>query len=301
MDVFRFEKGKTRPFSVIPAEDSITTNPITITADGRTMYWVDSRGRDKAGLIAQDLASEATRLVAESPRGDVGEVLLNPRTLEAEAYAVNYLKKEWTPIGEAVKADIAAIDAQVKGQWSVASRNDDDTLWVVSVDEVARPISYQLYDRGVRKLRPLFVTRPELEGKPLASMYGREIRSRDGLTLTAFLTLPVGTDPDGDGKPMTPLPLVLNVHGGPWSQDTFGYDPEAQWMANRGYAVLQVNYRGSTGFGKRFIEAATREFGGKMHDDLLDAVKWAVDGGITSADKVAIYGGSYGDTPRSSA
>jgi dipeptidyl aminopeptidase/acylaminoacyl peptidase len=294
MDVFRFDKGRTTSFSVIPAEDSITTNPLTITADGKTLYWVDSRGRDKAALVAQDLASGSTRVIAEHDRGDVREVLLNPRTLHAEAYAVNYLKNEWTPVGDAVKADIAAIDAQVRGQWSVASRNEDDTMWVLVVDEITRPISYQLYDRSARKLRPFFVTRPELEGKPLAPMYGREIRTRDGLTLTAFLTLPVGTDPDGDGRPGKPVPLVLNVHGGPWSQDTFGYDAEAQWMANRGYAVLQVNYRGSTGFGKRFVEAATREFAGKMHDDLIDAVKWAVDNSITSADKVGIYGGSYG-------
>ena len=294
MDFFRFDNGKTTPFSVIPSEDSITTNPITMTADGKTLYWVDSRGRDKAALVAQDVASGTTRVVAESSRGDVREVLLNPRTLQAEAYAVNYLKNEWTPIGDAVKADIAAIDRQVKGQWSVPSRNDADTLWVLRVDEVTRPISYQLYDRKARTLQPLFVTRPELDGKPLAPMYGREIRTRDGLTLTAFLTLPVSTDPDGDGKPAKPLALVLNVHGGPWAQDIFGYHSEAQWMANRGYAVLQVNYRGSTGFGKKFVEAANREFAGKMHDDLIDAVKWAVDTGITSPDKVAIYGGSYG-------
>src|SRR5258705_1590481 len=88
--------------------------------------------------------------------------------------------------------------------------------------------------------------------------------------------------------------MILNVHGGPWAQDKFGYHSEAQWMANRGYAVLQVNYRGSTGFGKQFVEAANREFGGKMHDDLIDAVKWAVDAGIAMPDKVAIMGGSYG-------
>ena len=281
MDFFRFENGKTTPFSVIPSEDSITTNPITMTADGKTLYWVDSRGRDKAALVAQDLASGTTRVVAESSRGDVREVLLNPRTLQAEAYAVNYLKNEWTAIGDAVKADIAAIDRQVKGQWSVPSRNDADTLWVLRVDEVTRPISCQLYDRKARTLQPLFVTRPELDGKPLAPMYGREIRTRDGLMLTAFLTLPVSTDPDGDGKPAKPLALVLNVHGGPWAQDIFGYHSEAQWMANRGYAVLQVNYRGSTGFGKKFVEAANREFAGKMHDDLIDAVKWAVDTGIS--------------------
>jgi dipeptidyl aminopeptidase/acylaminoacyl peptidase len=159
---------------------------------------------------------------------------------------------------------------------------------------VVKPIAYSVYDRKTRKVSPLFVTRPELEGKPLAPMYGRELKARDGLTLVAMLTLPVGASSRNDGIPDKPLPMILNVHGGPWAQDKYGYHSEAQWMANRGYAVLQVNYRGSTGFGKNFIEAANREFGGKMHDDLIDAVKWAVDNRVTTPDKVAIYGGSYG-------
>jgi len=293
-DVFRFKDGKVEPFSSIPAEDSITTNPLNISADGKTLFWIDSRGRDKAALVAQDLATGTTRMIGESGRGDISSVMSNPATLVPEAYAVNYLRKEWTPVSDAVKSDIDALNSQVKGQWEVVSRDDADSKWVLYVDEVTKPISYSLYDRKTRKVSPLFVTRPELEGKPLAPMYGREIKARDGLTLVAFLTLPVGASPKGDGIPDKPLPMILNVHGGPWAQDKFGYHSEAQWMANRGYAVLQVNYRGSTGFGKNFVEAANREFGGKMHNDLIDAVKWAVDNKITTADKVAIYGGSYG-------
>ncbi|HSS26772.1 MAG TPA: prolyl oligopeptidase family serine peptidase, partial [Usitatibacter sp.] len=216
----------------------------------------------------------------------------NPRTLAPEAYSVNYLKSEWFPIGGAVKADIAALNGLVKGQWNVVSRDQADTHWIVYVDEVTKPIAYYLYDRQAKKLDKLFVTRPDLEGKALAPMYGVEIKARDGLTLPALLTLPVGSA--NGARPKKPLPMVLNVHGGPWYQDKFGYNAEAQWMANRGYAVLQVNYRGSTGFGKAFVEAATHQFGGKMHDDLVDAVKWAVDNHITTRDKVAIYGGSYG-------
>jgi dipeptidyl aminopeptidase/acylaminoacyl peptidase len=294
MDVLMFDKGKVAPYTTIPAEDSLSTNALSFTADGKTLYWLDSRGRDKGALVAQPFPSGAPRVIGESSRGDVRDVMFNPRTLTAEAYSVNYLKNEWTPIGTAVKADIEAIDRQVKGQWNVVSRDDADTLWVLSVDEVTRPVSYQLYDRKSRKLTTMFVTRPELDGKALAPMYGREIRTRDGLTLTAFLSLPVGSDRDGDGIPDKPLPMVLYVHGGPWFQDTFGYNAMAQWLANRGYAVLQVNYRGSTGFGKKFLESATHEFAGKMHDDLIDGVKWAVDKGIAIPDKVAIMGGSYG-------
>ena len=292
-EVLRFEDGKTEPFTTVPPEDSISSQTLNMSADGKTLYAIDSRGRDKAALVALDAKTAKEKVLGESTKADVvPDVLSNPITLVPEAYSVNYLKSEWFPIGDAVKADIEALNRLVKGQWSIASRDDADTKWIVVADEVTAPITYYVYDRKAKKLDKLFVTRPALEGKPLAPMYGVEIKARDGLTLVAMLTLPVGS---GDGmKPKQPLPMILNVHGGPWAQDKFGYNSEAQWMANRGYAVLQVNYRGSTGFGKEFVEAANHQFGGKMHEDLIDAVKWAVDNGITTSDKVAIYGGSYG-------
>jgi dipeptidyl aminopeptidase/acylaminoacyl peptidase len=291
-EILRFDAGKTEPFTTVPAEDSITTQSVGMSADGKTLYGIDSRGRDKAALVALDAASGNERVLGESDRADVAAVMQNPVTLVPEAYSVNYLKNEWFPVGDALKGDIAALNGLVKGQWNVVSRDDADAHWVIFADEVTRPITYYLYDRKAKKIDKLFVSRPDLDGKPLAPMYGVEIKARDGLTLVAMLTLPVGS---ADGmRPHKPLPMVLNVHGGPWYQDKFGYNAEAQWMANRGYAVLQVNYRGSTGFGKGFVEAANHQFAGKMHDDLIDAVKWAVDNGITTPDKVAIYGGSYG-------
>ena len=120
------------------------------------------------------------------------------------------------------------------------------------------------------------------------------IEARDGLKLVSYLTLPVGADSDGNGRPDRPLPMVLLVHGGPWSRDTWGYDGQHQLLANRGYAVLTVNFRGSTGFGKRFQNIAKRQWSGTMHDDLIDAVNWAVTAGVAQRDKVAIMGGSYG-------
>jgi len=292
-EVLKFDDGRTEPFTTVPPEDSISSQTLGMSADGKTLYAIDSRGRDKAALVALDAATGKERVLGESTKADVvPSIMSNPTTLEPEAYSVNYLKSEWFPIGDAVKADIAALNGLVKGQWNVVSRDDADTHWIVFVDEVTKPVAYYLYDRQSKKLDKLFVTRPDLEGKPLAPMYGVEIKARDGLTLPAFVTLPVGS---GSGiRPTKPLPLVLNVHGGPWYQDKFGYNAEAQWMANRGYAVLQVNYRGSTGFGKAFVEAATHQFGGKMHDDLIDAVNWAIGNRITLPGKVAIYGGSYG-------
>ncbi|NWH09517.1 MAG: S9 family peptidase [Alphaproteobacteria bacterium] len=293
-DVLRFDNGKTSPFATIPAEDSITTNLEGFTTDGKTLYWLDSRGRDKAAAIAQDMATGETTLLGEFAKGDVQGLITNPVTGIAEGFGANYLKQEWFPVGDAIKADLAFLNTEIKGQYGIVSRDDADTKWILQVDETTKPVAFWLYDRTAKKLSQLFVTRPELEGKTLASMCGIEINARDGLTLTAFLTLPPGSDADNNCRPDSPVPMILNVHGGPWAQDVFGYDSEAQWAANRGYATLQVNYRGSTGFGKAFVEAATREFAGKMHEDLIDAVNWAIAEKIAPADKIAIYGGSYG-------
>jgi dipeptidyl aminopeptidase/acylaminoacyl peptidase len=166
--------------------------------------------------------------------------------------------------------------------------------WIVSADPVTEPASVYLFDRGGQSLTKLYTGRPELIGAPLVAMWPVEIKSRDGLTLPSYLTLPATADANRDGVADTPVPMVLFVHGGPWGRDAYGYTPYAQWLANRGYAVLQVNYRASTGFGKSFITAGNLQWGKKMHDDLIDAVDWAVANHVTTPDKVAIMGGSYG-------
>jgi dipeptidyl aminopeptidase/acylaminoacyl peptidase len=157
----------------------------------------------------------------------------------------------------------------------------------------ASPV-YSVYNRGTRELTELFVTNTRLDGLTLAAKHDEVIQARDGLELVSYLTLPVGSDPDGDGRPQRPVPMVLLVHGGPWARDTADYSEEVQWLANRGYAVLQVNFRGSTGFGKAFINAGNHEWGGKMHDDLIDAVNWAVERRVAQPEQIAIMGTSYG-------
>ena len=164
----------------------------------------------------------------------------------------------------------------------------------MTTDDALAPASTYIYDRKAGKVTKLFDQRPALAKAPLVPMQALELKARDGLTLVSYLSLPPGSDTNGDGVPDSPVPLVLNVHGGPWARDGYGFDNEHQWLANRGYAVLAVNYRGSTGFGKGFINASNKEWAGKMHDDLLDAIDWAVKQKITTKDKVAIYGGSYG-------
>jgi dipeptidyl aminopeptidase/acylaminoacyl peptidase len=156
------------------------------------------------------------------------------------------------------------------------------------------PVRYYVYDRDTRRARFLFTNRPALEDATLAKMHPVVIGSRDGLDLVSYYTLPVWKDTDGDGRPSEPLATVLLVHGGPWARDAWGFNSMHQWLANRGYAVLSVNFRGSTGFGKEFLNAGNLEWGEAMHDDLIDAVDWAIAEGIADADRVAIMGGSYG-------
>jgi len=296
MDYFAITGGKVeeKPFASTALEDSLTTAPAGYTADGKTLYWIDSRGRNTAALIAQDVASGKTRILAENPRADIGGVMVDPRTGVIEAYSATYLRTEWTAIDPAIKASLDFLKSKLKGDFNVTSRTDADDKWLVSNDPVTAPPAVYLYDRKKSSLTEFYTPRPDLKGAPLVAMHAVEIRARDGLTLPSYLTLPPGSDANGDGTPDAPVPLVLLVHGGPWARDGYGFNGYHQWLANRGYAVLAVNFRGSTGFGKKFISAGDLQWGTRMHDDLIDAVGWAVKQGVTGKDTVAIMGGSYG-------
>ena len=295
-DYYRIEDGVAgaEPIESVSFDDAPTVNPLRFTADGETLYWIDSRGRDTAALVAQDMASGARTVLAEDPRVDIPDAMFNPITGRVEAYPATYLTTEWIALDAAVKADLDFLQGALKGEISITSRTHADDLWVVSVDAVTSAPAAWLYERASRKLTELYLTRPELAGAVLAAMHPVEIRSRDGLVQPSYLTLPPGSDPDGTGRPKSPVPLVLVPHGGPWARDVYGYNPLHQFLANRGYAVLSPNFRSSTGFGKAFLAAGYLEWGGKMHDDLIDAVNWAVDQGVATADQVAIMGGSYG-------
>ena len=295
-DYFRVTDNvvETEPFESTALEDSLTTNPAGYTTDGSTLYWLDSRGRDTAALYAQDTASGEKTLLAEDDKADLGGTIRDPKTGVVEAYSVNYLKNEWVATNPELKASLDWLDERLEGQFGISSRTDDDQTWIVWNDPVTSPASTFIYDRKAQTLSPFYTARPDLAGMPLVPMHPIEIASRDGLTLPSYLTLPAGSDTNGDGKADKPSPMVLLVHGGPWARDGYGFNSQHQWLANRGYAVLSVNFRGSTGFGKNFLNAGNKQWGLKMHDDLIDAVEWAVQSGITSADQVAIMGGSYG-------
>lgn len=282
------------PFKSTALDDALTTAPAGFTRDGKTMYWLDSDGRDTAALFAMDWETGATTLVAEDPRADIGGTLRHQQTGEVLAWSATYLKKEWTALDPGMGEAFAFLRGKLEGEFGIASRTDDDRKWIVANDPVFRPAASYLYDRDAGTLTQLYVSRPELADAPLRPMHTLELKSRDGLTLPSYLTLPPGTDSTGDGVPDAPVPMVLLVHGGPWARDGYGFNGYHQWLANRGYAVLSVNYRGSTGFGKGFVNAANLQWGRKMHDDLIDAVEWAIEAGIAPRHRIAIMGGSYG-------
>ena len=295
-DMFEIVNGEVAaaPRESTTLEDALTTSVAGYTTDGGTLYWVDSRGRDTAALIAENTETGEKRVIAESDKADIGGAMQDPVTGEIEAYSVNYLTNEWVALEPDTAAALDFLKSRLEGDFGVQSRTEDDSKWLVWNDPLTAPTRVWLYDREAGSLTEFYTTRPELEGTPLQPMHPREIPARDGLTFVSYLTLPPASDPDADGVPTEPAPMVLLVHGGPWARDSYGYNTTHQWLANRGYAVLSVNFRGSTGFGKAFVNAGNLEWGAKMHDDLIDAVNWAVTQGIAQADKVAIMGGSYG-------
>ena len=290
----RGANGAWEKFDDIPFEDVLTTSPGGLTLDGKTLYFTDSRGRNTAALFAIDVASGTRTLVLEDARADVGGTLADPATGKVQAVSVDYLRDEWKVVDPAIRADLEKLEAIGPGDVSVNTRTLDDKTWIVAYSAAEAPLVYYRYDRGAGTLTKLFSARPKLEGKPLVPQWPVEIASRDNKTLVSYLTLPRSADANNDGKADAPVPLVLLVHGGPWARDSYGYGGYNQWLANRGYAVLSVNFRGSTGFGKDFTNAGNGEWAGKMHDDLIDAVQWAVKQGVTTQDQVAIMGGSYG-------
>jgi len=286
--------AKFENFDRIPGDDALTSGPIGFDKTGGTLYMRDSRGRDTGAMFAVDLSTGKKTLVAESAKADAGGAMIHPTEKNIQAVSFNHLRNEWTIIDPSIKPDLDYLKTVAEGEVNVTSRSLDDRTWLVSYQMDNGPTRVYVYHRQAKKAVFLFSNRKDLEGLALVKMHPIVIKSRDGLDLVSYLTLPLEADSDGDGRPEKAVPMVVNVHGGPWARDDWGFDPEAQWLANRGYAVLQVNFRGSTGFGKAFVNAGNQQWAANMHNDLLDAVDWAVDNKVAIKDKVAIYGGSYG-------
>jgi len=266
---------------------------LRIHPDGRHLYVLSNHGEtDLSRLVSLDLETGQERVVHEDPERtaeppEEAGVLFGQATDSVLWVAYDADTVRIYPQAPGIATDLARIRGLHAGTPVVTSMTRDEQRWVVQFDSPTDPRATYLYDRRTGKGEFLFRPRPWLKPAELADVKPIAFPARDQLTIHGYLTTPKGVPARG-------LPLVLLVHGGPWARDDWGYDPEAQLFANRGYAVLQVNYRGSTGYGKRFLNAAVKQFAGAMHTDLIDGIEWAVKQGIADREKMCVYGGSYG-------
>ncbi|WP_447761204.1 S9 family peptidase [Sphingopyxis panaciterrae] len=290
---FRLDPGGRKALMTISLASLRNSRLMGLDGKGRILM-LDSRDSDKANLISLDLATGARTPMADAKRADIVEAIFDEKTEALLATREDPLVGEWTVRSPAVKDEFAAIAAALKGPFKIAGQTSDNERWLLLATEAGRPERYWWWNRKSRTTAALFSTRPELESAALAKRIPVAIASRDGLTLPSYLTLPTGAKLRADGMPASPVPLVLLVHGGPWLRDDLSFDSQHAWLADRGYAVLSVNFRGSGGFGSAFMAAGDKQWSGTMHNDLLDAVDWAIARGVTSRDRVAAMGLSYG-------
>jgi dipeptidyl aminopeptidase/acylaminoacyl peptidase len=273
-------------FLTIPIGEIDGTRLLDFSDDGKTVYLVETRGRDKAALVAMDMATRRTRVLVEDRDADLSRVLLHRVTRRPLAGSAMVDRRRWHAADPEFAEDLKAMQSSTRGDIEMVGLSADARRVLMFVQQDAASPEWTLYDRTARRVTPLFKARRGLDGLPLRPLEPVSFPALDGLKIQGYLTLP---EPGARN-----VPMVLAIHGGPYLRDEWGFNATHQWLANRGYAVLSINYRGSTGFGKAFVTAANREWGGKMHDDLIAGVTWAVARGVADPKRVGFYGGSYG-------
>ena len=281
------EESEWRPLHEVGPDDALALNALAFDVPGGRLLTISSAGANAARLVWLDCATGDLTVAAEDPTYDVAEVRLHPDTHEPQLVGFVKERLDYLVLDPSLTDDVAALQALEPGDLNFAGRDRSDRIWLAAYSNDDGPVRYHAYDRDSRQARFLFEHQPALSRFTLARMEPFAFTARDGLEVHGYLTFPPGQGRGG-------LPAVLNVHGGPWARDVWGFDPETQWLANRGYLSIQVNFRGSTGYGKAFLNAANREWGGKMHDDLVDAVHHVVEQGHADPERVGILGGSYG-------
>lgn len=291
--------GKSSPVTTFDGGDHpMGVHPFQLTPDGTGVWLGSTRDSDRTRLARLDLATGEETVVDGHPlfdldtRSAVFTTLPSPlirHRRTGELLGVRYLGERQVirPLDPHFAEVLENLEKLSDGTLGAVSSDVSGQRWVVAFTHDRAPGVTYYYDHSTGVSRLLFRPFPRLDPEALAPMTPVTVTARDGLALPSYLTLPLGAEPAG-------LPLVLLVHGGPWSRDSWGYNPVVQLLANRGYAVLQVNFRGSTGYGRAFLRAGIGELAGKMHDDLVDAVDWAVGEGYADRDRVAVFGGSYG-------
>jgi dipeptidyl aminopeptidase/acylaminoacyl peptidase len=295
MEIFkRDEKGNWETWDMIPAEDMLTTNIVGLDKTGSVVFMKDSRGRNTSAMVACTLEDKQPTLLAENSLADAQDVVCHPTQKHVQAVSFVYERKLWQIIDKSIEPDLTYLRSIADGDLEIVSRTLHDKFWVVLYLVDDGPARFYIYDRQHGTANFLFTNRQDLEEQMLVKMHSTVIKSRDNLDLVIYYSLPPDSDTQGDNIPDRPVPMVLLPHGGPWERDFWGYDPFHQWLANRGYAVMFVNFRSSTGFGKTFTNAGDHEWGGKIIEDQVDAVQWAISKGIADPQRVAIFGGSFG-------
>lgn len=280
------EKGPWKKIFSWDFEDGMNSSVVGFSKNGAELFLIDSRGADKARLIRWDISAGTGREVAADPEYDISGVSVNPDDHELEMVQVYRERSEWIALRESVRDDLSFLKNFKKSDFSIVSRDVNDRHWIIRFESDLTPVEYYVYDRSDKKMSFLFSNQPELSQYQFSPITPFKIHSRDGLTIRGYRTFP--------RFKKGPFPTVVLVHGGPWARDSWGYKPVVQWLANRGYACLQVNFRGSVGFGKAFVNAGNKEWGRKMQDDITDSVQWAIREGIADPGRVGIMGGSYG-------
>jgi len=273
-------------FITIPRGEIDATRLLGFSDDGKILYLFDTRGRDKAALVAMDMATRRARVLAEDPDADLTRAFFHRVTRRPLAGGAMVDRRRWHAVDPGFAADLKAIHTSTSGDIDLIGLSAAARRVLVLVQHDAASPEWVLYDRPTRRVSPLLKARRKLDGIPLRPLEPVSFEALDGLKIQGYLTRPT---PDARN-----VPMVLVIHGGPYLRDEWGFNPTHQWLANRGYAVLSINYRGSTGFGKAFVIAADREWGGKMHDDLVAGVNWAVARGIADPKRVGFFGASYG-------
>ncbi len=287
-EILKYHEGKFEQILTSNLEESC--NPIRFDKKGN-VYIISNVGEpDLTSLYSYNLDTHEMTLLESDPEGqvDIENVSFSSRTDEmiATIYVADKKRIYWKE--ESYKADYDYLRKQFsESEISITSSTKDEALWIIYLNSDTEPGNAYLFDRKSKQLDFLYTPRPDLPSEHLAKMQSVTYTSTDGLQIPAYLTLP-RVDEKKD------LPAIMFIHGGPWARDYWGYNSYAQFLANRGYVVLQPNFRGSTGYGKKFLNAAINQWGEKMQDDITAGAQYLIDNNIASADKIAIMGGSYG-------
>lgn len=275
----------------VPFDDEAMTRPFrnyelpdTFGPGETEIYAMDSRGRNTAALVAWDLTTGETRLIAADERADVVAFALDQETLTPFAWYLSYEAPEVRALTDEAEDDFAFLRAHLDASFLLADQSANSQTWILSVDQPHAPPMFWLYKRAMRKLEPLYTTHQALADATLRKTTSHVIKARDGLELVTYVTHAANDN----------SATVVLIHGGPWIRDDFVFDPWVQFLADRGYNVLRVNYRGSKGFGKAHLNAGDKEWGARMFDDVLDAVDWAIAEGIADPARIALMGASFG-------